>query len=143
LRRRRLAFGVAVVLSLLGVAFLVWNISQHHDARDDLTAAEAQLLSRRAQSSSEARALERAQGVVHSVDQQLGALGTGLTGLGDLDQQDLDAVRAAIDGGLAGKLADYNAAVDRRSALDPQHDAALEQLRQQANAVITALDGVS
>ena len=48
-------------------------------------------------------------------------------------------VFTAIQGGLAGKLADYNAAVDQRTALDPQHDAALEQLRQQANAVITAL----
>ncbi len=52
-------------------------------------------------------------------------------------------MRAAVQGGLAGKLADYNTAVDQRTALDPQHDTALEQLRQQANAVISALDGVN
>jgi len=51
-------------------------------------------------------------------------------------------VRAAVQAGLAGSLTDYNTAVDQRTAIDPQHDAALEQLRLQANAVIEVLDAI-
>ncbi len=128
------------MLALGGIAFLVVSISQHQDARDDLAAARVQLVTQRAASSKDSKRVRHAQAVVATVHDQLGALAPGVTGLADLDQKDLDAVRAAIQGGLAGTLADYNAAVDQRTALDPQHDAALEQLRQQANAVITALD---
>jgi hypothetical protein len=142
LRRRRLAFSVALVAALLGVAFLIRSISQHHDARDDLTAAEAQLVARRADTSSESAALARAQDVVASVASQLAALEQGVIQLADLDQRDLDAVRSTFQAGRAGNLADYNAAVDPRAGLDAEHDAKLEDLRQQANAVITALDGV-
>jgi hypothetical protein len=137
--RRWGAFGVALVLALLGAAFLVWSISQHQDARDDLAAVKAQLATRRANTSKDAEALQRAQQQVAAVRDQLVALDPGAGQLSDLDQQDLDAVRAAIQAGLAGKSADYNAAVDQRANLDPRHDAALEQLREQANAVITAL----
>jgi hypothetical protein len=140
LRRRWLAFGSALVLALLGVAFLVWSISQHQDARDDLGEVRTQLATNQATSSKELQDLRDAQQAVATVHDQLAALDPGANGLADMDQQDLEAVRAAVQAGLAGTLADYNAAVDRRTALDPQHDAALEQLRQQANAVITALD---
>jgi hypothetical protein len=136
------AFGAALVLALLGVAFLVWSISQHQDARDDLTDARAHLATGRAATSNDLKHLRNAQDAVASVHDQLAALdapAAGATGLADLDQKDLEAVRAAIQAGLAGKLTDYNTAVDQRTALDPQHDTALEQLRQQANAVITAL----
>jgi Flp pilus assembly protein TadB len=139
-RRRGIAFGGALVLALLGIAFLVWSISRHQDARDDLKDVRAQLAVNQATSSKEAKALKAAQAVVATVHDQLGALDQGVNGLADLDQKDLEAVRAAVQAGVAGTLADYNAAVDRRAALDPEHDAALEQLRQQANAVITALD---
>ena len=97
----------------------------------------------RATTSVDARRLQDALDKVTSVHDQLAALGQGATGLADLDEHDLDAVRAAINSGLGGVLADYNAAVDQRTALDPQHDATVEQLRQQANAVITALDSIS
>ena len=137
--RRWGAFGVALVLALLGAAFLVWSISQHQDARDDLAAVKAQLATRRANTSKDAEALQRAQQQVDAVRDQLVALDPGAGQLSDLDQQDLDAVRAAIQAGLAGRSADYNAAVDQRANLDSRHDAALEQLREQANAVITAL----
>jgi hypothetical protein len=138
--RRRLAFGFALVLACAGVAFLVLSITQHQDARDDLVHAHAQLATRRAATSSELKNVKDARDAVASVHDQLAALEPGVAGLADLDQKDLDAVRAAIQAGLAAKLADYNAAVDQRTALDPAHDTALEQLRQQANAVITALD---
>jgi hypothetical protein len=143
LRRRRLAFGLALVLALLGVAFLVWSISQHQDARDDLTGARRHLATRRANTTKEATSLQQALDTVATVRDQLTGLDQGVADLADLDQQDLDAVRAAIQAGLVGNLADYNAAVDQRTALDPQHDTAAEQLRQQANAVITALDGIT
>ena len=142
LRRRWLAFTGALVLALLGMAFLVWSIAQHQDARDDLAAERAHLATRRANTSNEARQLQRVLDAVTSVRPQLTALDKGANDLADLDQHDLDAVRAAIQGGLAGKLGDYNAAVDQRTALDPQHDTTLELLRQQANAVITALSGL-
>ena len=137
--RRWVAFGVALVLALLGAAFLVWSISQHQDTRDDLRDVQAQLATRRANTSTEAEKVQRAQQEVDGVRGQLAALDTGTGELGDLDQQDLDAVHKAVEAGLAGNLVDYNAAVDQRAALDPKHDAAVEQLRQQANEVITAL----
>ena len=139
LRRRRVAFG-SRWCSLGAIAFLVVSISQHQDAATTSPSARSQLATRRAATSNEFE--ERAHHAQRRRDRPrpAGALEPGVAGLADLDQKDLDAVRAAIQGGLAGKLADYNAAVDQRTALDPQHDAALEQLRQQANAVITALD---
>jgi hypothetical protein len=131
------------VLALAAVGFLGWSISQHQEARDDLADTRAHLATRRATTSVDARRLQDALDKVTSVHDQLAALGQGATGLADLDEHDLDAVRAAINSGLGGVLADYNAAVDQRTALDPQHDATVEQLRQQANAVITALDSIS
>jgi len=128
------------VLALAGLAFLGWSISQHQNARDDLDSARTQLATRRAAASNELKNVQHARDAVASVHDQLAALAPGVAALADLDRKDLEAVRAAVQAGLAAKLADYNAAVDQRTALDPQHDAALEQLRQQANAVITALD---
>jgi hypothetical protein len=143
LRRRRVAFAVALLLALGGVAFLGWSVMQHRDASDELASTRAHLVTRRANTSADSKRLQDALSAVTSVKDQLTALGKGTIMLADLDQHDLDAVRAAIIGGLGGVLADYNAAVDQRTGLDPEHDAAVEQLRQQANAVITALDGIS
>ena len=70
---------------------------------------------------------------------QLGAIDTSAVPMADFDEQDLEAVRAAVQAGLAGDATAYNAAVDQRAALDPQHDATVDQLRQQANAVIAVL----
>lgn len=142
-RRRAIAFAGALVLALAGLAFLGLSISQHQDARDELTQVRAQFATNQASSSKEAQSLQDAQQAVAPVREQLAALDQGSAGLADLDQHDLETVRAAVQAGLAGALADYNAAVDQRATLDPQHDAAVEQLRQQANAVITALDPVS
>ena len=136
---RWVGFGVAVVAALLGVAFLALSIEQHQEARDDLARTRRQLTTARATSSTDAEHLQRAQQAVTSVHDQLSAIGKGVGDVSDLDQRDLGAVRDAIQAGLAGNLTAYNAAVDQRAALDPQHDAAVELLRQQANAVITAL----
>jgi hypothetical protein len=140
---RRIAFAAALGLALLGVAFLVWSIVRHQDARQDLADARTELATRRAGSSREAQSVQRAQAAVAGVHDQIVTLHQGVVALGDLDQHDLDAVRAALQAGLAGNLGAYNAAVDQRTATDPQHDATVEQLRQQANAVITALDPLS
>jgi hypothetical protein len=137
------AFVVALIAAVVGVAFLVVSVEQHQDARDDLTRARRNLAAARAHSSADAEHLKRAQQTVHSVHDQLASMGLGVGALSSLDQRDLTAVRDAIQAGLAGNLAGYNAAVDQRAALDPQHDAAVEQLRQQVNAVIVALDRLS
>jgi type VI protein secretion system component VasK len=139
-RRRWFAFAVALVLALAGLGFLGWSIVQHRDARDDLAAARADLVTRRGDTSSDAKKVQQAQAAIAGVHDQLGALDQGVGGLADHDDKDLEQVRAAIQAGLGGNLAGYNAAVDQRAALDPQHDATVDQLRQQANAVITALD---
>ena len=94
LRRRWLAFGSALVLALLGVAFLVWSISQHQDARDDLGEVRTQLATNPATSSKELQDLRDAQQAVATVHDQLAALDPGANGLADMDQQDLEAVRA-------------------------------------------------
>ncbi len=138
-----MAFAVALLLAVAGVAFLGWSIVQHREAQDDRATTRALLTTRRANTSTDAQRLKDALAAVRSVRDQLTALDKGVTGLADLDQHDLDAVRAAVNAGLGGVLADYNAAVDSRTALDPQHDTAVEQLREQANAVITALDGMT
>ncbi len=140
LRWRWAAVITACVLAVAGVAFLVVSARSHADARDDLTRAQHRLATARANSSAEARQLAKAQQQAQSVKDQLAALVKGTGALPDVDQRDLDAVRAAIQAGLAGDLSAYNAAVDSRSGLDPQHDSMVEQLRQQANAVISALN---
>jgi hypothetical protein len=96
----------------------------------------------RALSSSSATALRSAQRVLGTLEQQLPTVTPAAMAIAKFDDQDLDAVRAALQAGLAGDLDAYNQAVDQRDGVDPQHDTALEQLRQQANAIITALDQV-
>ena len=137
---RWLAFATALLLALGGAAFLVLSVQEHNDARDDLARGRRDLATARAVSSRDTQALSKAQDTIDSVKDQLGAIGQGAIPVADLDQGDLDAVRAAVQAGLAGDVTAYNAAGDQREALDPQHDAAVEQLRQQANAVITAFD---
>jgi hypothetical protein len=138
--RRRVAFGVALVLALFGVAFLVWSVAQHQNARDDLADGRVQLRADRANASTAGKRLRYTQDVVQTIHDQLAGLDAHVDDLADQDQKDLDAVRAAVQAGLGGVLADYNAAVDTRTTLDAQHDTTVEQLRQEANAVISALD---
>lgn len=137
---RWIAFGAALLLALGGAAFLVLSVQEHNDARDELARTRRELAAARANSSRDTQALTKVQRTIDSVKDQLGAIGTGAVPVADLDQRDLDAVRAAVQAGLAGDATTYNAAVDQREGLDAQHDAAVEQLRQQANAIITAFD---
>jgi hypothetical protein len=139
---RALACGVSVILALGAAAFLVESLRERDDARTELARARVELRTARATSSSDAADLADAQETVQALHGQLTAVADGATAIGALDDQDLAAVGAAVQAGLAGDLAAYNSAVDQRSALDPEHDAALEQLRQQVNTVITALDAL-
>jgi hypothetical protein len=140
LRARSIACGFAVVLALGAVAFLVQSLRARDDARAELAHARVELHTARATSSSDAQNLNQARGAVQALRDQLTAIAHGAANIGELDDQDLAAVRTAVQSGLAGNLDAFNAAVDQRATLDPEHDAALEKLRQQVNAVITALD---
>jgi hypothetical protein len=140
LRRRSIAFGIAIVLALGAAAFLVYCLRERDDARAELAQARVQLRRARATSSNDAQHLDQARHAVPALRDQLTTVANGAQDIGKLDDQDLAAVRAAVQSGLAGNLDAYNAAVDQRTTLDPEHDTALEQLRQRANAVITALD---
>src|SRR5262245_813832 len=104
LRWRWVAATLAFLLAVAGVGFLVVSVHQHDDARDDLTRTQHELADARANSSSDARKLTKAQQHVQSVRDQLTALDKGVGGLADLDQRDFDAVRSAIRAGLGGDL---------------------------------------
>jgi hypothetical protein len=137
---RWLTFAAALLLALGGAGFLVLSVREHNDAHNDLVRTRHELAAARAGSSRDTQALTKTQATIASVKDQLGAIGQEVLPVADLDQSDLEAVRAAVQAGLGGDANAYNAAVDQREALDQQHDAAVEQLRQQANSVITALD---
>ncbi|MDQ1430734.1 MAG: hypothetical protein QOF40_1336 [Actinomycetota bacterium] len=139
---RLAASSVALLLAAGAVAFLVWSDGQRNDARDDLTAAQVALRQERASSSAPAMALATAHRALAALQPQLPTVSPSAAAIGKLDEQDLASVRAALQAGLAGDLGAYNRAVDQRAALDPAHDAAVERLRQQVNAIITALDQI-
>jgi hypothetical protein len=143
LRRGAMVCGIAVVLALGAAAFLVLSTRQRDDARKELAHARVQLRTERATSSTDAKDLNQARHAVQGLRQQLTTITNGGTAIGKLDDEDLDTVRAGVQAGLAGNLDGFNAAVDQRGALDTEHDTELEQLRQQVNAVITALDQVT
>jgi hypothetical protein len=143
LRRRVVACGIALVLALGAAAFLVLSVRQRNEARTDLAHAQVALRRARATSSRDGRDLTRARHAVGAVRDQLATITTGASAIGKLDDQDRDAVRSAVQAGLAGNLDAFNTAVDELASLDPEHDTALEQLREQVNAAITALDQVT
>ncbi len=141
-RARVLAFAVALVMVLGSAAFLVVSLREREDARSELATARVALRHERAVSTTSATDLTVAHRELSTLQQQLTAVGPSAAAIAKLDQQDLESVRAALQAGLAGDLDAYNQAVEQRGAIVPEPDAALEQLRQQANAIITALDQV-
>jgi hypothetical protein len=143
LRRRAVVCGIALALALGAAAFLVVSVRQRNEARTELAHAGLELRGARATSSRDGRDLTRARHAVEAVRDQLATIATGASAIGKLDDQDREAVSAAVQAGLAGNLDAFNMAVDELDSLDPEHDTALEQLRQQVNAVITALDQVT
>jgi hypothetical protein len=134
---------VALVLAAGGIAFLALSIVEHADARGELDDARRAVTVGEARSSDDARTLRDVQEQLATLHDQLTAVDAGAAAVADLDAQDLAAVQSAIDAGLRGDLAAYNAAVDQRAALDGEHDAKVEDLRQKVNALIAALDEFS
>ncbi len=132
-----------MVLALGAAAFLVQSLRERDDARQELARARVELQHARSRTSAEARDLTVAQDAVQGLHAQLSDITDDASTIGSLDDQDLDAVRAAVQAGLAGDLGAYNAAVDRRAASDPAHDEALERLRQHVNSVLPVLDPLS
>jgi hypothetical protein len=143
LRPRVVACGIALVLALGAAAFLVVSVRQRNEARTDLAHSRLELRRARATSSRDGQDLTRARHAVAAVRNQLATISTGASAIGKLDDQDRDAVSAAVQAGLAGNLDAFNTAVDELASLDPEHDTALEQLREEVNAAITALDQVT
>ncbi len=141
-RVRLLMAGLALVVAGLAVALLVQSWRDRDDARHDLAAARVALADERSISSASGAELRSAHRIIATIEDQLPAVPPAATAIAKFDAQDLDAVRAAVQAGLAGDLGAYNQSVDQRDVVDPQHDVALEQLRKQANAIITALDQV-
>jgi len=139
---RVIAFAVALVMALGSAAFLVVSLREREDARSDLATARVALRHERAVSTTSATDLTVAQRELRTLQPQLTAAGPAAAVIAKLDQQDLESVGAALQAGLAGDLGAYNQAVEQRDAIVPDPDAALEQLRQHANAIITALDQV-
>ena len=137
-----IAFAVALVMALGSAAFLVVSLREREGARSDLATARVTLRHKRAVSTTSASDLTVAHRELSAVQQQLAAVGPAAAAIAKLDQQDLESVGAALQAGLAGDLGAYNQAVEQRDAIVPDPDAALEQLRRHANAIITALDQV-
>lgn len=140
---QRIVFGLAVVAQLAAGAFLALSIVQHRDAEDDRAQVQRDLITAQRGQSVGSQALQRAQDAVASVRDQLAAVGKGAVAVADLDEQDLATVQAALQAGRTGDRTAYNTAADQRATLDAQHDAAVAQLREQANAIISALDILS
>jgi hypothetical protein len=141
-RVRRFAFVVALVLALAAAAFLVMSVQANHDAHSALASARVSLRAERAASSTAATQLGAAHHVLDGVGAEVSGVPAAATALAKLDEQDLALIEAALQAGPAGDLGAYNQAVDQRAVIDPEHDTAVEQLRRQANSIITALDQV-
>jgi len=79
---------------------------------------------------------------LRALDGALAALPKSADAVAAADAPSLAALQALVTAALAGNVADYNQAVARVNDLSPLFDAALEQLRTQVNAVVTALEPV-
>jgi hypothetical protein len=77
------------------------------------------------------------------VRSQLDAIPGELQQVTSLEQQDAALVQAALDAGKKGDVPAYNEAVTKRNVLAPQVDAAVEKLRTDVNAALTALATVT
>jgi hypothetical protein len=136
------ALVVALVAVGLATAFFVASMSARDEAHAELRSAQAAVAKERSHSRQAGTQLARARAAVQALSQQLAAVPTSADAVAALDTQSAAAIKAAVDAGLAGNIGDYNSAVGQLNALNPQHDAALEQLRVQVNALVTALEAI-
>jgi F0F1-type ATP synthase membrane subunit c/vacuolar-type H+-ATPase subunit K len=131
---------VAAMMVMAAAGALVWGISARQDAQATLHQAEATLTHERSRSTDATAQLTKAQTAARGLRPQMGAVTAAGDAVAPLDDQSLAAVKAAVAAGIAGNVAGYNAAVAQLNATNAGHDAALEQLRVQVNALVIALD---
>ena len=134
------ALVAAVVMTVAAAGALIWSVADHRDAHTELRRAEATLTHERAGSTDALARLTKARTALRALRPQIDSLIPATDALASLDSQSLAATKTAIDAGLAGDLAGYNAAVAQLDAINPGHDVALEKLRVQVNALVLALD---
>ena len=135
----RWALVTASVLVVVAAALVGWTVVERVVADRDLRNARHATVVERARAEQASAALAGARGAVRAVP-GLAALPSSLRHVADLDTASVSALEAAVDAGLRGDLVDYNAAVARLNALNPDYDAALESLRVQINAAVVGLD---
>jgi flagellar hook-length control protein FliK len=135
-----IALILATVMVAAAAGALAWSISARRDAHARLHKAEATLAHERSRTNDATAQLTKEQAVARGLRPQQGAVAAAGDAVAPLDDQSLTAVKAAVDAGIAGDVAGYNAAVAQLNAANPGHDAALERLRVQVNALVVALD---
>jgi hypothetical protein len=132
---------VAFAVALVAAGALVWARREADDAdthRAELTAELAASTGTKA-----ADRLAAARATIDTVRSQLDAIPGELQQVTSLEQQDAALVQAALDAGKKGDVPAYNEAVTKRNVLAPQVDAAVEKLRTDVNAALTALATVT
>jgi len=132
---------VAFLLVLVGAGALVWARREQDDAQRQRTALETELaVQRDAETPDKLAATSAAIALVRA---QLDAIPADAQQVTDLQQQDVALIQAAFDAGKKGDVPAYNEAVNKRNALAPQVDAAVEKLRTDVNPVLLALAKVT
>jgi hypothetical protein len=131
---------VAAVMVAAAAGALVWSVSDRQDAQATLHNAQDGLARESSRGTNATARLTKAQAAVRGLQPQMDAVTAAADAVAPLDDQSLAAVKAAVAAGLGGDVAGYNTAVAQLNAANPGHDAALEQLRLQANALVVALD---
>lgn len=131
---------VATVMLVVAGGALAWSISARQDAQTRLHRAEATLAHARSRGTDATAQLTKAQAAARGLRPQMDAITTADDAVAPLDDQSLAAVKAAMAAGIVGNVAGYNAAVAQVNDMNSGHDAALEQLRVQVNALVIALD---
>jgi F0F1-type ATP synthase membrane subunit c/vacuolar-type H+-ATPase subunit K len=134
------ALVVAAVMVAVAAGALVSSVSDRQDAHATLHNAEAALAHERSRNTDATAQLTKAQVAARGLQPQMTAVTVAADAVAPLDDQSLAAVKAAVAAGIGGDVAGYNAAVAQLNAANPGHDAALEQLRVQVNALVLALD---
>jgi hypothetical protein len=131
---------VAAVMVVAAGGALVWSISARQDAHATLHNSQHGLARERSRHTDATAQLTKAQAAARGLQPQIAAVTAAADAAAPLDDQSLAGVKAAVAAGLGGEVAGYNAAVAQLNAANPGHDAALEQLRVQVNALVLALD---
>ena len=132
---------VAFLLVLVAAGALVWAKREQDDAQRHRTALETELAVRRDANTPDKLAATSA--AIASVRPQLDVIPGDVQQVTDLQQQDIALIQAAYDAGKKGDVPGYNDAVNKRNALAPQVDAAVEKLRTEVNPVLLALAKVT